>query len=120
METLNINIEEARAKLEDKATNLRERIQTHMENYRSVTIGSSDDDKATEYELQAKYLSFQKMDNESLKKVVAAIARINKGEYGDCQRCFDYIEEEKLQRAPESEYCIECQKLHEAESRNYR
>lgn len=45
-----------------------------------------------------------------LQKVNAALEKIKKGDYGKCKNCGKEIEKERLEAAPESEFCLECQK----------
>ncbi len=44
-----------------------------------------------------------------LRQVDGALARIDDGTYGTCQRCGEPINEERLEAVPYVEFCIECQ-----------
>ena len=47
------------------------------------------------------------------KLVVAAIARIRRGDYGNCQECEEPIGYRRLAARPESRLCMPCQKARE-------
>ena len=54
------------------------------------------------------------MDQQRLEKITKALARINQGTYGICQRCGGRIPIERLMVLPYTELCIACQALLEA------
>lgn len=45
-----------------------------------------------------------------LKDVNSSLKKIEKGEYGRCERCGKEIEQERLMAYPEARLCIECNK----------
>lgn len=47
-----------------------------------------------------------------LSKVVNALDRMDKGNYGICEDCGKKIEEERLEAIPYAEFCSECSKSH--------
>ncbi|XP_061168726.1 uncharacterized protein aq_250-like [Saccostrea echinata] len=49
-------------------------------------------------------------DVNRLKKVEAAIGRINNGRFGLCAKCSKKIDEERLRAIPYAPFCIHCQK----------
>jgi len=55
-------------------------------------------------EAQIKDLSIRAED------IKAALIRINKGNYGICQKCGKPITQARLRIIPESAYCIDCEK----------
>lgn len=46
---------------------------------------------------------------EQIAQIDQAIARLDEGTYGSCQRCGKQIPEERLEALPFTPYCIECQ-----------
>lgn len=49
------------------------------------------------------------IDYKMLKQVEAAIARLDRGEYGTCQRCDGAIPPKRLAVVPWAQYCVRCQ-----------
>jgi RNA polymerase-binding protein DksA len=54
-----------------------------------------------------------------LAQIDAALARMEDGTYGTCQRCGKPINEERLEAFPYVAYCIECQSLIERQNALY-
>jgi DnaK suppressor protein len=54
-----------------------------------------------------------------LRQVDGALARLDDGTYGTCQRCGKPINEERLEAFPYVEYCIECQSFLERQHALY-
>jgi DnaK suppressor protein len=48
-----------------------------------------------------------------LSSIDAALARIEDGTYGRCERCGEPIAEERLEALPYATRCIECKRLEE-------
>jgi len=48
--------------------------------------------------------------NIRVEDIKAALNRINKGNYGVCQKCLRPIPQARLKIIPESTYCIDCEK----------
>ena len=49
------------------------------------------------------------LDRRKLKLIDAAIARLDRGEFGVCEECGDTISPKRLQVIPWAAYCIACQ-----------
>lgn len=45
---------------------------------------------------------------ETLREVEAALARMDEGTYGLCERCGDEIPEERLEARPQARMCVRC------------
>lgn len=45
-----------------------------------------------------------------LKNVNLALEKIEKGEYGICEKCKKEIPKERLEACPEARFCVECEK----------
>ena len=48
-----------------------------------------------------------------LRMVAAALARVERGEYGACQSCDDPIAQRRLEARPETPLCLPCQRARE-------
>ena len=53
--------------------------------------------------------------NEKLRRITAAIERLNDSSYGICEECGAKISEKRLQVMPFAAYCLECQEALEHE-----
>src|SRR5918995_5743356 len=56
-------------------------------------------------------------DRRLLRDVVSALARIDDGSFGNCERCGEVIAEKRLEALPFARHCIGCQRLVEKEER---
>src|SRR5688500_1793515 len=56
-------------------------------------------------------------DRRLLRDVVSALARIDDGSFGNCERCGEAIAERRLEALPFARHCIACQRLVEEEER---
>ena len=56
-------------------------------------------------------------DRRLLRDVVSALARIDGGSFGNCERCGEVIAEKRLEALPFARHCIGCQRLVEEEER---
>jgi DnaK suppressor protein len=56
-------------------------------------------------------------DRRLLREVVAALAKIDDGTFGSCERCGEPIADKRLDAVPFARYCITCQRLVEEEER---
>jgi RNA polymerase-binding protein DksA len=76
------------------------------------TTGNHMADDATEVAEQAKTLALRRHLEGMLKEIERAIARVEKGTYGICERCHSPISEERLKVMPSATLCINCAKSH--------
>jgi DnaK suppressor protein len=53
-------------------------------------------------------LNLSENQRQRIRDIDAALDRIDKGEYGICQRCEEEIEPRRLEVRPFSRYCVEC------------
>ncbi|MFZ2487228.1 MAG: TraR/DksA family transcriptional regulator [Anaerolineae bacterium] len=72
-------------------------------------LGNHMADDATEAFDQAASLALYRNEQALLAQVDAALARIERGEYGRCERCGDEIDYARLQAIPHATLCIRCQ-----------
>jgi len=73
-------------------------------------IGDGEDENAEEVTNYGTNLSLERTLDSSLRDVVNALDRIQKGTYGICKYCNKPIDEKRLRARPESSSCIECKK----------
>ncbi|MGK4474851.1 TraR/DksA family transcriptional regulator [Aeromonas molluscorum] len=64
---------------------------------------------------EARRLELNRIEHDKLhlRKLRAAIRRINEGDFGYCESCGDEISLKRLHARPESRYCVECQSTKE-------
>jgi len=58
-------------------------------------------------------------DFQRLKSIQEALKRMDRGEYGECVRCGEDINEKRLMAVPWATQCIQCQEEAEKESQNH-
>ena len=58
-------------------------------------------------------LSIEDNADHLLEAIDAALARIEAGTYGECERCGRPIDQERLEALPYATKCIECKRLEE-------
>lgn len=76
-------------------------LDNHMAETASVTL-----DREIDYTLE-------ESEEEVLAAIDAALARIEEGAYGRCQRCGEPIAEERLRALPYATLCIDCKRKDE-------
>ena len=54
-------------------------------------------------------VEFLEVEDQAFRDVLDAIARLERGTYGRCENCGDWISRERLQAVPEARYCVACQ-----------
>jgi DnaK suppressor protein len=55
-------------------------------------------------------LELLERDQSTLREIDEAIARIDEGNYGQCEGCEELISRERLRAVPHARNCIECQR----------
>jgi RNA polymerase-binding transcription factor DksA len=109
-------------------TDLRSQLETDLEAYRlrAVNLGGGPDepgsgqhwersgygdhlgDDATEVFEREKAIGLEQSLDTRLKQVEHALARLDAGKYGTCERCERPIAKERLDAMPEATLCIDC------------
>ncbi len=103
--------EAARRTLEADRARLREELAgLSVELPEPMTYGSQAA-AATQVFEQQKTLALRERAQHQLEQIEAALARLDSGAFGRCQRCGQRIAEERLEALPWAAYCIECQRL---------
>lgn len=88
-------------KLENASSQAEEIPETGLADTATVTV-----DREVDYTLEEHSESV-------LREIEAALARIEAGTYGSCERCGKPIGEERLEAMPYATFCIECKRLEE-------
>ena len=110
-------IEEIKQKLEESRKKLREQLEglTQEKEFDKNKIqvkwqelGDKDEDSATEVADFQDNISLERKLEESLEKVNKALERIEKKEFGKCDKCQKNIEEARLKVYPEATLCLKC------------
>lgn len=102
-----------RTMLEAERAELLEAI-SHYEvqaRHKKPGLGNHMADDATEAFDQAASLALHRNEQSLLAQVEAALARMERGEYGVCNRCGNAIDFARLKAIPHAELCIRCQQL---------
>lgn len=71
-------------------------------------------DTATELYTQEFNYSLTEKDRGVLGLIDAALARIDDGDFGECEECGEKISEVRLRALPWAPYCLECQEEKES------
>jgi DnaK suppressor protein len=92
-------------------TDIRRELDKHGEQqYVDLVQGAGDpEDAATADVLVHLNLSEIERDARELQAVQDALARLKRGEYGECQTCGEEIPAARLEAMPQATLCVECQ-----------
>ncbi len=112
------NYEEIRKKLEENKKSLEEMLEKFAKedslpegDWDTIfphVEGSNIEEKADEVEEYSSLLPVEHALETKLKNVNDALAKIESGEYGKCEKCGKDISYEKLKIVPETKNCKEC------------
>lgn len=107
------NDQQLRKLLEVERAELMEAIGHYevLARHKKPGLGNHMADDATEAFDQAASLALHLNEQGLLGQVEAALARLDKGEYGVCTRCGTEIDFARLKAIPHAELCIRCQQL---------
>lgn len=78
---------------------------------RKQIVGDSPEDDVLEEEIFMRNVAIEHALEQRLKETMEALAKINKNEFGMCERCHKVIEPKKLEVNPASDFCISCSKI---------
>jgi RNA polymerase-binding protein DksA len=118
---MSVDVNAARERLQSE----RERVAAEMQALRDDLSHSIEDlidedgndshlaDSATETLDREMEQSLEDNAEHLLASIDAALARIDAGTYGRCERCGEAIAEERLEALPYATRCIECKRLEE-------
>lgn len=110
LEELKDNLEKKRKAIIERLDSIGHPTEGAETNYDAdfPDYGDSAEDNATEVADYTQKLSAEKELEADLKKVDAALKRMEKGEYGKCYNCGEYISIDRLRVMPEADYCVKC------------
>jgi len=104
----------AEGEQEDRKDNLKDNLgELSLVDNHPADVGSEN------YE-RSKDLSLKEKNNYLLKRIERALAKIEEGSYGLCERCGESISTERLAAVPYTLYCIVCQEKVENQYPNDR
>lgn len=111
-----------RTRIELEIAAIRGRLQQHTQNAVGTDLNEMADtiDRASVEE--SRYMELNRIEHEKnkLRLLVAALARIERGDFGYCESCGIDIGISRLEIKPESAYCIECQNIDEIRAHQYK
>jgi RNA polymerase-binding transcription factor DksA len=105
---LDINI--LKAELEERLDSLGEHLSQMDETLRQPEDDDTEE-QATEVNSDEVLSRLSRSSRDELKRIRAALRRIEEGTYGCCLVCGQLIESRRLEAVPEAERCINCAKL---------
>jgi len=111
-------IEVHRKKLEARRSELVRKLSEFRNESKAVETDVAQDlaDKAESSYTKEFLLSLSDAEREQLFQIDAALKRIAKGDYGNCQTCQKEIGKKRLNALPWTPLCIECQEKSESEA----
>lgn len=77
-------------------------------------FGDKEEDNATEVDVYENYTSLETNLDTLSKEINNALAKIEKGTYGQCDNCDKLIPAKRLEAFPAAPICIDCKKKEEA------
>jgi DnaK suppressor protein len=99
-----------RVQLETERDELREALSRHEENGRpNIGLGNHMADDGTEAFEQAASLALRRNQERMLERMERALARMEAGAFGRCERCGERIDYARLEAIPYASLCIDCQ-----------
>jgi DnaK suppressor protein len=104
-------LSEARTLLEQRRGRLLERRAAHEQQREELLLdqGPMDNgDASVREDFVDRQDRFEERDARALQAIDAALARIESGTYGICERCGEPIEGKRLRAIPETPLCIVC------------
>ena len=108
-----------RARLRERATQLRAEIQSTIERSADETHAKiAEQARDTEDDAFSNLivdLNLAEIDRDAgeLRRIDTALARINEGSYGQCEGCGQEIPQARLQAEPTALRCVQCQEQYE-------
>ncbi len=114
-------IKKIEAKLKEKKTRLEAELASFTQKDPKVAgdydtifpnfgTNQSSDEEATEVATYGNSLPIEYALELSLAEVNKALAKIAKGEYGQCEKCHQPIDPKRLEAMPEAKNCVKCHK----------
>ena len=104
-----MDLEAILARLETEQARLREELAQGIEAPGQMTYGSQAA-AASQVFAQQRDIALHDRAQRQLDLVQAALARLDRGGYGACQRCGRPIDPARLEAIPWAAFCIDCQR----------
>lgn len=110
-----LDLEALGERLQEKRRQILDMYQHDVKAGKEATDEGSDDlvDRANNAYNRELLFSLSGAERETLRLVDGALARLEKGDFGDCRNCGDEIGTARLEAVPWARYCIDCQELAE-------
>ena len=105
-----VDLEAILARLETEQARLREELAQGIEAPGQMTYGSQAA-AASQVFAQQRDIALHDRAQRQLDLVQAALARLDRGGYGACQRCGRPIDPARLEAIPWAAFCIDCQRI---------
>jgi DnaK suppressor protein len=105
------DLKEVQAKLRQQLAEIQRRVSLVVEQGREATQGDTNDVADQAVSSYEKEILFTRGTHEhsQMRRIQQALARIEEGDYGSCQRCEQEIGAKRLEALPWTPYCIACQ-----------
>lgn len=103
LEALQAELSENLDKFADKSAHIKGDYKARFPEY-----GRGEDENAQEIAGYETRLSIEHKMELDLLKVQEALEKIEKGEYGSCEKCGQEIDQKRLEVYPEAELCLKC------------
>jgi RNA polymerase-binding protein DksA len=109
-------VDRARSRLEAERAEALGRLARLTEDYDSVVAASRDSNADDEHDPEGATIAFERSQlgavsdqvRRHLAEIDAAVARLDRGTYGTCERCGRAIDERRLEARPVARTCIGC------------
>jgi len=115
-------VQKFRQRLTEENQKLIRSINRNREAEEEITLENTEDegDLATISHNKELLYNLHESDFQRLKSIQEALKRIERGEFGECSRCGEDINEKRLAAVPWATMCISCQEQAERELSNTR
>lgn len=102
-----VDVEYFKAKLLKRQAELQDRLE-EIEHDLDEPVSPDVEERATEREGDEVLESLGNAGLVELKRIAAALGRIEAGSYGDCVKCGEEISEQRLETLPATPFCRNC------------
>ena len=102
-----MNLQQVEAKLTETLGELEERL-AYVKKDMSKSHSADSSEQAVERENDEVLEGIARETQAAIQDVRAALARVSEGSYGECVKCGEAINRERLEALPEAMYCISC------------
>jgi len=115
-------VQKFRQRLTEENQKLIRSINRNRQAEEEITLENTEDegDLATISHNKELLYNLHESDFQRLKSIQEALKRIERGEFGECSRCGEDINEKRLAAVPWATMCISCQEQAERELSNTR